>query len=96
VTVFIEIVLPRGSGWVGDPADRQEIEDAIEGALASAGIGEVTGGGTGVEVANIDVDIFDESELARAIPMIRVALLSAGAPPGTTIKRTDAEEVFEM
>ena len=53
---FLEIVLQAADFTFGG---RDEIEDPLDDALRSAGLGEVTGGGTGMGVCNIDVEVFE-------------------------------------
>jgi hypothetical protein len=40
-------------------ADRHEIENSLDAALKCVGLGEITGGGTGMGEANIDVEVID-------------------------------------
>ncbi|MBR1854189.1 MAG: hypothetical protein IJ794_13780 [Lachnospiraceae bacterium] len=49
--------------------DRNELEDAIDEFLD--GKGEVTGGGAGIDGANIDVELFDEGIKGRLIERLR-------------------------
>lgn len=50
---FYEILLPSNG-----TTPRDQLEDELESALA--GLGEVTGGGSGVLGSNLDVDAVDE------------------------------------
>src|SRR5678816_2333876 len=54
-TVFFEIMFPVAAHYTLD--DRHEIEDRLDKALQHARLGEVTGGGTGLGSANIDVEV---------------------------------------
>lgn len=49
--------------------DRDELEDEIDEFLD--GKGEVTGGGAGIDGANIDVELFDESIKERLLERLR-------------------------
>jgi len=54
-TVFFEIMFPVAAHYTLD--DRHEIEDRLDKALQHARLREVTGGGTGLGSANIDVEV---------------------------------------
>lgn len=55
-THFFEITLQNDDAAFDS---RDEIEDPLDEALLSAGVGEVTGGGSGMGMCNIDVDATD-------------------------------------
>jgi hypothetical protein len=59
---------------------REDLEDPLEQALQSAGIGEVTGGGSGRGRTNIDIETFDGIPDDEAVETIRAILKSLGAP----------------
>lgn len=63
---------------------RDEIEDPLHEALEAAGLGEVTGGGTGMGVANIDIEVVD---LERGLALVRQVLQQLGVAPSTVIKQ---------
>jgi len=63
-TYFLEIVfLVADFQFDG----RDEIEDPLEEFLTQSGLGEVTGGGSGMGKANIDVEVNDLSEGLKAV-----------------------------
>ncbi len=51
---FLEIIL-KSEDFAH--AGRDEIEDPLDEALQAAGLGEVTGGGSGIDSNNIDVEV---------------------------------------
>lgn len=66
---------------------RDEIEDPLDEALQNAGIGEVTGGGSGRGRSNIDIETFDGVSDDDAIDFIRQTLISLGAPRSSILTR---------
>ena len=81
-TYLFEVVLPS----VADFAARNDLEDALEAALAANGLGEVSGAGLGRGGAHLDVDVTDP---VRGLAAIRQTLVLAGAPPDTVIVQRD-------
>jgi hypothetical protein len=81
-TYLFEVVLPS----VADFATRNDLEDALEAALAPRGLGEVTGAGLGRGGAHLDVEVTDP---VRGLAVIRHALVLAGAPSDTVIVQRD-------
>lgn len=67
---------------VGLDVPRDEIEEAIDEVLASRG--EVTGGGSGNSGTNIDIEIFDNNDIA-AVQDVKNALRNLDLPSDTTI-----------
>ena len=63
---------------------RDEIEDPLHEALVSAGVGEVTGGGTGSGCAIIDIEVED---LAAGLALIRKVLVELNVPRNTVINQ---------
>lgn len=59
---------------------REELEDPLEQALQTSGIGEVTGGGSGRGRTNIDIEMFDEISDDEAVEALRRILKNLGAP----------------
>ncbi len=84
---FFEIILPAPRGEE-EPADRFEVEDALQDALSEAGVGEVTGGGTGEGVSIVDVEVTD---FDRALPIIRRVLRELRVPPGVRISHNEGD-----
>jgi hypothetical protein len=65
--------------WPSSPdIDRDEIEEAIDEALDGAG--EVTGGGAGMGMVNVDVDIFDGDRSEYVFRGLREAVARLGLP----------------
>jgi len=85
--IFLEIVFQSADFTFGG---RDEIEDPLEEALQDAGIGEVTGGGSGMGTANIDVDVFD---LEKGVALIRAVLKDIGVAPSTIINQYSPQRV---
>ena len=67
---------------------RDEMEDPLDEALQSAGIGEVTGGGSGRGRTNIDIETFDGISDDDAIDLIRRILKGLGAPRSSVLARS--------
>lgn len=80
-TTFLEVVLQSADFEFGG---RDEIEDPLDDALREAGIGEVTGGGTGMGVSNIDVEVND---LAAGLALVRRVLRALGVARNTVINQ---------
>ena len=83
------------------PLDRGErFEDPLWDAFESEGVeATITGGGSSVEevngrrvVTSCDIDLNVE-DVDKALPVIRRVLIARGAPPGTTIRQYDPENV---
>jgi hypothetical protein len=77
---FLEIVLVAEE-FIGC---RDEIEDPLDLALTEAGIGTVTGGGGGMGVCNIDVEVTD---LDAGLAIIRRVLAELGVAESTEINQ---------
>lgn len=84
---FLEIIF-RNSDFAFD--GRDEIGDPLDQALAEAGVGEVTGGGTGPDESNIDVEVTD---LAEGLAVIKRVLQGLGVASSTVINQYDPERV---
>lgn len=65
--------------------DREEIEDALDEALQGAGLGEVTGGGTGLGLVHMDVEV-DATRGNEAADLIRRTLQGLGVPEGSWVR----------
>ena len=89
-TIFLEVVLQAADFEFGG---RDEIEDPLEEALTTAGIGEVTGGGTGSGVAIIDVEVTD---LTAGLAVLRKVLKSLGVARSTVIRQSQPEKAIHM
>lgn len=87
-TTFFEILLPIDPSY--DVADRHEIEDSLDDALQRAGLGEVTGGGTGMGKANIDVEVIDPQ---RGLTLMRRILQDFSVPQNTIIRQAGSPSI---
>ena len=76
---FFEIVLQNQDTAFDS---RDEVEDPLDEALAEAGVGEVTGGGSGMGMSNIDIDA---TNFDAALGIIRQVLRQLGVSPDTEI-----------
>lgn len=76
---FLEVIIQ-----LDDAAflERDEVEDSLQEALAAAGIGEVTGAGSGLGVSNLDVELTD---LDAGLALVRKVLRDLEVPPSTMI-----------
>lgn len=86
-TVFLYVKIPESI----TPIKRGEkYEDPIHNALVTAGLGEVTGGGSMLgadqSITSVGVDI-DVVNVEKALPIIVKVLRRAGAPKGTVIEQ---------
>jgi hypothetical protein len=79
MTAFFEIVFQSADFEFGG---RDEIEDPLHEALQAEGLGEVSGGGTGLGMCNIDVDVNDAE---RGLALIREVLCRLEVAPSTRI-----------
>jgi hypothetical protein len=77
-------VLPGDHPPVDDSAclERDEVEDSLQEALVAAGIGEVTGAGSGLGVSHLDVEV---TGLKEGLALVRKVLRDLEVPPSTTI-----------
>ncbi|MCE0484984.1 MAG: hypothetical protein LV479_12200 [Methylacidiphilales bacterium] len=95
--VFLQIIMQADDLNKLNFGGRDEIEEPLEKALDEAGLGEVSGGGSGGGVAIIDVDIENEDRLAEGLKVIRHVLREIVVPPSTVIKQTQPiEAVFKV
>jgi len=79
--IFLEILFQAADFQFGG---RDEVEDPLDDALRRESVGEVTGGGSGVGIANIDVEVTD---LGRGLVVIRRVLQSLGVARSTVIRQ---------
>jgi hypothetical protein len=84
---FLEVVLQAADFTFGG---RDEVEDPLDEALQAAGIGEVTGGGTGMGISNIDIEVTD---FTAGLGIIRRVLRGLGVARSTVIVRHTPHEV---
>ncbi len=91
--VFLEIVLKADEASAAGIESRDEIEEPLEEALSTAGVGEVVGGGGGSGVYIVDVEITAEQQFEQALAVIRGVLQKLKVPPSTLIKRHKPQEL---
>lgn len=75
------------------PAKRHAIDDELEEALGETG--EVTGGGTMMDMSESDTSL-DVTDVAAAVPILRETLRRLRVPRGTVIVRHDPEEQWPV
>jgi hypothetical protein len=84
------------------PLERGErFEEPLDDAFEAEGIdGHCCGGGTALAEINgrkviqsCDIEL-EVEDLATALPVIRRVLIAGGAPPETTIRQCEPEDVF--
>jgi hypothetical protein len=83
--MLLEILI-KTKEFDGDFFDRQEIEDIIDLELQSKSLGNVTGGGTGLNLMNIDLEITENIDKVFLISSIKKILNSLGLPKTTLIR----------
>lgn len=64
---------------------RDQIEDALDKALSACGLGAVTGGGRGVNHANIEVLAADKTKFSEALRVVKSTLRDLHLPRSTRI-----------
>jgi hypothetical protein len=76
---FLEVILQSDDAAF---LERDEVEDSLQEALAAAGIGKVTGAGSGLGVGHLDVEVTDLNE---GLALVRMVLRNLEVPPSTMI-----------
>lgn len=84
---FLEVILQSDDATF---LERDEVEDSLQEALAAAGIGEVTGAGSGFGVSNLDVEITD---LDAGLALVRKVLRDLEVPPSTMIYLNEGDSL---
>jgi hypothetical protein len=79
---LLEIVLDSADLIAAGSGGRSDIEDPLEEELVAAGVGEVTGGGGGMGVSHIDVEVTDRD---AGPAFVRRVLRELQVPPSTVI-----------
>ena len=92
-TVFVEIIFSAKDLAKTGIQGRDELEDPLTAALEQSGIAEVTGGGSGMGLSHIDVEISSEEHLDRGIATIRRVLQELGVPYSTVIRRNTPKPI---
>jgi len=86
---FFEVSFPIAADY--SVSDRHDIEDRLDEALRHAGLGEVTGGGTGLGKANIDIEVNDTQP---ALTLIRETLRFLAVPRSTVIRQSGSQSIY--
>ena len=86
-SIFLEVLMSAVDMDSCGISARDHVDDPLNDALADAGVGEVSGGGSGKGMVIVDVEIFDENRFPEALAIIRRVLLEVGAPANTVIQR---------
>ena len=90
--VLLEITVPAADAEEAGIESRDEIERPLEEALLTSGLGEVTGGGGGMGVYIIEVEV-DEERFDAGLDLIRTALQLLRVPRSTRITRNHPDKV---
>lgn len=93
--VFLEIILNAADASGVGIDSRDEVEDPLEEALSNSGLGEVTGGGGGMSLYIIDVEVV-ETQFEEALDVIRNILKGLKVPSSTKIKRSQPKEIVYL
>jgi hypothetical protein len=89
-TIFLEVVLQAADFEFGG---RDEVEDPLEEALASAELGAVTGGGAGSGVVIVDIEVVD---LDASLELLRSVLKNLQVARSTRIKQYQPAEIAHL
>jgi hypothetical protein len=89
--IFMEVMINAVEASALGIHSRDEIEDALEEALAASGEGEVTGGGGGMGQYIIDIEA-PEDRFEKALMVIRVVLRTLNVPASSKIRREYPDE----
>lgn len=89
-TTFFEIILQSADCNFGG---RDEIEDPLDEALRNASLGEVTGGGSGMGVTNIDVEVTDAEQ---GLMVIRQVLQRLEVAKSTVIRQSGSPSIRHL
>jgi len=72
---------------------RDEVEDPLHEELQAVGLGEVTGGGSGLGIANIDVEV---TNLVQGLAAVRRVLQRLGVAPSSRINQYEPSRVVHL
>jgi hypothetical protein len=84
--MFLEVVFNAHELAAAGFGGRDELEEPLQDALEQAGLGQVTGGGSGSGFAIVDVEVADETQFDSALAVIRNTLRALNAPRSTKVK----------
>ena len=85
--IFFEISLKSADFTFGSC---DGIEEPLQEALLQAGVGEVTGGGSGMGGANVDVEVTDPK---RDLELLREVLQRLAVAPSTVIQHYSHQKI---
>ena len=87
MSVFLEIILDAKESAAAGIDSRDEVEDPLDEALSEEGTAEITGGGGGLGMYNIDVEVGRDADLESVIETIRRVLRQCKVPKTTVINQ---------
>ena len=87
MSVFLEIILDAKESAAAGIDSRDEVEEPLDEALAEEGTAEITGGGGGLGMYNIDVEVGRDADLDSVIETIRRVLRQRKVPKTTVINQ---------
>jgi len=88
--ILLEIVF-RAADFAFE--NRDMVEDSLAAALGEVGLGEVTGGGVGLETCAIDVEV---SNVTQGLDLIRKTLKRLSCPATTEIHQYQPERIVHL
>ncbi|WP_189088329.1 hypothetical protein [Deinococcus ruber] len=94
---FLELIIPL-SFFLDDEVvdDRQDIEAALDQLLCEAGLGKVSGGGSGAGVAIIDIEIVAHIDIGKVIEKMTEIRQRFRLPDDTRIIQRQPHEQFSI
>ncbi len=90
--IFLEIFITADAFQASGFEGRSAVEDEVDEDLEETGLGEVTGGGSGIYGVNIDIEVEDE-DFEAALNLIRETLRRIEVPKSTVIRKRGADIV---
>jgi hypothetical protein len=86
-SLLIEVILNPSELAAQGFGGRDEVEEILEDALVKNNLGEITGGGTGMGISMIDVEIADENRIDEVLEIIRKTLLNSNLSARLEVRR---------
>ena len=85
--ILIEVILNPSELAAQGFSGRDEVEEILEDVLVENNLGEITGGGTGIGISMIDVEIADENRSDEALEIIRKTFRNSNLSARLEIRR---------
>jgi hypothetical protein len=85
--ILIEVILNPSELAAQGFGGRDEVEEILEDVLIENNLGEITGGGAGMGISMIDVEIADENRIDEALEIIRKTLLNSNLSARLEVRR---------